>query len=153
MSQSALRLPATLRSFKLVGLDLTLKRLSSLSAIFAQLTNIKIAVHHTNALLHLLQLSPNLSSLTFGLGPGLLERALQPFKQAELESLRITSVYVGGLSDLFNALLLPNLRALAVAHGVQELPHEELKALLTRSICPLESLAFDTGVTTDEQQA
>ncbi|KAG1751859.1 hypothetical protein EDB19DRAFT_1674184 [Suillus lakei] len=64
MSQSALRLPSTLRSFKLVGLDLTLKRISSLSPIFAQLTNIEIAVHHPSALLRLLQLSPNLSSLT-----------------------------------------------------------------------------------------
>ncbi|KAG1873880.1 hypothetical protein F4604DRAFT_1925457 [Suillus subluteus] len=40
----------------------------------------------------------------------------------------MTSVYAGALSDLFNALSLPNLRALAVAHGVRALPHEESKA-------------------------
>ncbi|KAG2040906.1 hypothetical protein BDR03DRAFT_1007681 [Suillus americanus] len=57
VSQSALRLPATLRSFKLVGLDLAVKRLSSLGPMYVQLTNIEI-IHNPNALLHLLQLSP-----------------------------------------------------------------------------------------------
>ncbi|KAG2143700.1 hypothetical protein DEU56DRAFT_910831 [Suillus clintonianus] len=153
VSQLSLRLPSTLHSFKLVGLDLTLKRLSSLGAIFAQLTKIEVAVHHPNALLRLLQLSPNLSSLTFSLGSGLLKRALEPFTHVKLHSLRITQAYASTLPNLLNALSLPNLRVLAVAHSLRAYPHEELKALLTRSNCPLESLTFDSGVTTDEQRA
>jgi hypothetical protein len=152
MSQSAFRLPPTLRSFKLVRLSLTLKRLSSLGPMFAQLTNIDITVHPC-ALFHLLELSPNLSSLTFDLGSGLLARPLQPFMHTKIQSLCIKYGKLGTLSKLFDALSLPILRTLAVAHTVRELPHAELKAFLTRSNCPLESLVFDAGVTTDEQRA
>ncbi|KAG1756715.1 uncharacterized protein EDB91DRAFT_1213476 [Suillus paluster] len=150
--QTVSRLPFTLRNLKLVGQFVGPKRLSSLNPIFAQLTNIELAVHQPNALLHLLQLSPNLSSLTIGIGPGLLRRALQPFTHVKLQSLRIAYVYDCTLPKLFNALSLPNLRML-VAPDSRPWPHEELKALLARSNCPLESLISGNGATTDEQRA
>jgi hypothetical protein len=153
MTQSALRLPPTLRSFKLMGLDLT-DRLIDLGSIFAQLTNIEITIH-PSALLRLLKISPNLASLTFSLGSSFWTstRPLQPFMHTKIQSLCIKYGDAKMLSKLFNALSLPILRTLTVAHGVRELPHAELKALLTRSNCPLESLVFEAGVTTDAQRA
>lgn len=153
LTQSALRLPPTLRSFKLMGLDLT-DRLIDLGPIFAQLTNIEITIY-PSALPDLLKISPNLASLTFILGSDfwMSTRPLQPFMHTKIQSLCIKHGDAKMLSKLFNALSLPILRTLAVAHGVRELPHTELKALLTRSSCPLERLVFGVGVTTDEQRA
>jgi len=54
---------------------------------------------------------------------------------------------------LLNALLFPNLRALE-ARCKTSLPHEDMKALLVRSKCPLETLTVGGGVTiTDAQRA
>ncbi|KAG1738889.1 uncharacterized protein EDB91DRAFT_439853 [Suillus paluster] len=119
--------------------------------LFAQLTDIELAVHQPNALLHLLRLSPHLSSLTIGLGSGLLKWALQPFTHTKLQSLRIAYVRDCLLPDLFNILSLPNL-CVPVAHDVEMWPHGELKGLLARSNCPLESLIFGHGVTTTDER-
>ncbi|KAG2035479.1 hypothetical protein BDR03DRAFT_962342 [Suillus americanus] len=54
--------------------------------------------------------------------------------------------------DLLDALSLPILRILAV-HDVPEWPHEQFKAFLARSECPLESLIVSGSVVTDEQRA
>jgi hypothetical protein len=90
MSQSVFRLPPTPRSFKLVELDLTLKWLLSLGPMFAQTPRLPPTIQmHCSS-------SPNLS-LTFSLGSGISKLALQPFTHAKIQTLRIKSVYAGGL--------------------------------------------------------
>jgi hypothetical protein len=53
------------------------------------------------------------------------------------------------LHDLFNALTLPSLR---VRHVQGQWPHEELKAFLARSNCPLECLVLGVEVATTAKQ-
>jgi hypothetical protein len=50
-----------------------------------------------------------------------------------------------------NALLLPNLRVLE-AINVTPWPHNEFKAFLARSRCPLEALIFGAGMTIKNYQ-
>jgi hypothetical protein len=56
-------------------------------------------------------------------------------------------------SVLFKILILPNLRKPQSRRVVLEWPHQEFKACLARSNCPLECLIFGAGVATDEQRA
>ncbi|KAG1735921.1 uncharacterized protein EDB91DRAFT_1143523 [Suillus paluster] len=149
------QLPFTLRSLKVTQLSLNLEDLSLFNPVWARLTNVEIDICQPNAFPQLLHLCPDLSSLTIAVefrGTQVLE----PFTHTKLQSLCISDSFntdTTALSGLFNALSLPNLRALE-ARYVQQWPHEGLKAFLTRSNCPLESLVFGAGVrTTDEQRA
>ncbi|KAG1747933.1 uncharacterized protein EDB91DRAFT_50911 [Suillus paluster] len=126
IAQSISRLPFTLRSLKVVGPSaFDFDRLSSFNPVWAHLTHVEIA--------------------------------LEPFAHTNLQSLRISNAsplrMASLFPDLFNALTLPNLRVLE-ARYIRPWPHEELKAFLVRSGCPLESLIFGTRVmTTNEQRA
>ncbi|KAG2132957.1 hypothetical protein DEU56DRAFT_757190 [Suillus clintonianus] len=146
-------MPFTLRSLQLLGMWFDLTGLSAFNPLLSHLTNIEINICNPIACLRLLQLAPNLSSLTIGISIYATE-ALQPLTHTKLQSLCITFAVVvtNRLPDLFNALSLPRLRVLE-AREVAQWPHEALKALLERSNCPLERLIFGDGVTTDEQQA
>ncbi|KAG2141872.1 hypothetical protein DEU56DRAFT_795276 [Suillus clintonianus] len=150
------RLPSTLTSFKLTGSWASLRLLPSSNHTWAHLTNIVIKIL-SNAVFHLLELCPNLCSLTIGiLFDGVLD--VEPFTHTKLQSLRLAPYCLGvqgpsELSDLLNAISLPNLHMLEVC-GAQPWPHQELQALLTRSNCPLETLILGVGVTmTDDQRA
>ncbi|KAG1837734.1 hypothetical protein C8R48DRAFT_115952 [Suillus tomentosus] len=68
---------------------------------------------HPNAVLHLLQLCPNPSSLTLRVAFDQKE-PLESFTHIKLQSLPILydALLTRPLSDLLNALSLPNLRAL-----------------------------------------
>ncbi|KAG0704617.1 hypothetical protein DFH29DRAFT_1078199 [Suillus ampliporus] len=154
IAHSISQLPFTLHSLRIIGPLLDLEILSYLNPVWAHLTNVEIATRHPNAFLHLLHLCPDLSSLTIRAAFN-QQQTLEPFTHTKLQSLRINydSTDTKLLSHLFDALSLPNLRALEACY-VQPWPHEELKAFLGRSNCPLESLIFGAGVVlTDEQRA
>jgi hypothetical protein len=80
--------------------------------------------------------------------------ASEPLAHANLKSLRISGDLpldsIGNLG-LFDAIALPNLRAVEV-RNIGQWPHEEFKAFLARSQCPLESLIFGGGVMATDQQ-
>ncbi|KAG2112483.1 hypothetical protein BD769DRAFT_1674097 [Suillus cothurnatus] len=117
------------------------------------MTDVEIPIHRPGVILCLLQLCPNLRSLTIRVTFN--ETAIfEPLVHIKIQSLRI--VIDGSTSDLlpglFDAFSLPNLRALEV-HSVQW-PYEEFKSFLTRSNCPLETLILGTEVKMrDEQRA
>jgi len=152
VAQTISRPPITLRSLKVIGTSFVLEDLSPFIPLWAHLTNVGIAVDHPNTFLRLLHLCPNLSSLMFGIALDHTQ-ALEPLTHTKLQSLRIayTRRLTNSLPDLFNALSLPNLRVLEARDAIW--PHQEFKGLLARSNCPLRSLIFGAGVTTDEQRA
>ncbi|KAG2342514.1 hypothetical protein BDR05DRAFT_348845 [Suillus weaverae] len=166
--RSIVQLPLNLRSLKLMDLWFYPEMLmfsgpTPLSNPFmsggfnhlawAGLTNLEIAVCALDSLLHMLCVCPNLSSLTM-IGMCTTIRTSAALAHSNLQSLHICghlpSDSIINLG-LFNAITLPNLRAIEV-HGLGLSPHEEFKAFLTRSQCPLESLIFGGGVLTTDQQ-
>ncbi|KAG1747911.1 uncharacterized protein EDB91DRAFT_1198424 [Suillus paluster] len=151
-SISTSQLRFTLRSLKVIGSMLGLETLSSFNPIWTHLKNVEIATRHADAFIQLLHLCPDLSSLTIHAHFD-QKQAVEPFTHSKLQSLRISfsSAPTNRLHDLFNALTLPNLRVLEAGFA-RAWPHEEFKALLTRSNCPLESLIFSTGVITTDKQ-
>ncbi|KAG1788487.1 uncharacterized protein HD556DRAFT_860599 [Suillus plorans] len=132
---------------------ITFKLLSSFAPLWAHLTKVEISIDKQDAFLHLLRLCPNLSSLTSHVD-FLQKKSLKPFTHPKLESLRLYGEpWTSGepLRGMFDALSLPNLRALHV-WNTSIWPHEEFKTFLTRSACPLESLVFRGIVITVEQR-
>ncbi|KAG2152571.1 uncharacterized protein EDB93DRAFT_1336514 [Suillus bovinus] len=122
---------------------------------WASLTNIEIEIEGLDCFVRLLQLCPNLSSLTM---TGWFTRIETPeaFVHPKLQYLRLSaqSDYLDvDIVDfgLFNAITLPNLRGIEV-RKIGPWPHEEFKAFLTRSQCPLKSLIFGGGVMITDRQ-
>jgi hypothetical protein len=115
-----------------------------ISRLPSTLRTLNVVIYQYRDFLRLFHLCPNLSSLivrmswwgeTAGMEP------LESFIHANLQSLYISSASCSRknfLPDVFNALTLPHLRDLTVDYV--KLPHDELKAFLTRSNCPLEHL-------------
>ncbi|KAG1897080.1 uncharacterized protein F5891DRAFT_1243630 [Suillus fuscotomentosus] len=150
--------PLTVLSLKVKGsfsLDRNLPPIPALT----HLTHIEVSLCSLSVVLRLIRPSSNLSSLVIR---QYTSERIPPVDSAQvlthtaLQSLRILETNMSAASllpGLFNILSLPNLRALEVS-GSQPWPHEEAKAFLTRSNCPLESLTFGAKiVTTDEQRA
>ncbi|KAG2040366.1 hypothetical protein BDR03DRAFT_916046 [Suillus americanus] len=157
IAQSISQPPCTLRNLTVTGgAFFDMEYSSTFNPAWAHLTNIRIALHEPSAFPQLLRLCPGLSSLTISTSFTAME-ALEPFTHTQLQSLQIISndLYDNDTEylNLFDTLSLPNLRALE-AYDIYPWPHEEFKAFLTRSKCPLESLTLDfTMSVTDEQQA
>ncbi|KAG1810844.1 uncharacterized protein BJ212DRAFT_570819 [Suillus subaureus] len=154
--QSISQPPCTLRSLTVTGLFFDMEYASTLNPAWARLTNIQIDLDEASAFPQMLRLCPSLSSLTITTCFIAME-ALEPFTHAQLQSLRIISddCYDDDTEhfNLFDTLSLPNLRALQ-ACDICPWPHEEFKAFLMRSKCPLESLTLSFQVLmTDEQRA
>ncbi|KAG2345962.1 hypothetical protein BDR05DRAFT_960268 [Suillus weaverae] len=106
-----------------------------------------------DAFIRLLQLCPNLSSLTTDIAFSQIQ-ALQPFTHVVLESLRFCGrawMFDNSLSGVFSALSLPNLRVLDVCN-TSMWPHEGFKLFLEQSERPLENLIFGVVVITTEEQ-
>ncbi|KAG2035473.1 hypothetical protein BDR03DRAFT_962335 [Suillus americanus] len=83
-----------------------------------------------------------------------LQHLLQPYTN-QIKSLLSCDYYDDetlDVCDLLDAFSLPALRVLTI-RGAQEWPHEQFKAFLVRSQCPLESLIVRGSVVTDEQRA
>ncbi|KAG1875776.1 hypothetical protein F4604DRAFT_1924841 [Suillus subluteus] len=154
ISRSISQLPSTLCSFDVSGWLLDFDDLSSCNPVWAHLTKLEIAIWGAEDVLRLLQLAPNLSSLTIHIIL-LAGESLNPFTHTNLQTLHISCDPCDDESldfcDLLDALSFPTLRVLTV-HGVPEWPHEEFKAFLARSECPLESLIVGS-VVADEQRA
>ncbi|OAX34401.1 hypothetical protein K503DRAFT_774598 [Rhizopogon vinicolor AM-OR11-026] len=131
------RLPCTLRILKLrrIMVDPT----TSLSTgMWAHLRHAEIHLkpHH---FIHFLHLCPNLSSLEIHMDSSTnTPHPLKLFTHTNLQSLTINCYRADPLRAVFKALTLPNLHVLEAPHVW--LPHEEVKAFLTRSNCPLERL-------------
>jgi hypothetical protein len=153
-------LPPTVRSLKVTGsfsLD------GDLSAIpteaLARLTHIEVSQCSLGGVIRLIRPSSNLSSLVihqYTPDPIPATDSAQVLTHTALQSLRILEAnkYATSLlPGLFNTLSLPNLRILEVS-GSQAWPHEEVKAFLGRSNCPLGDLILGAKmVMTDEQRA
>ncbi|KAG2057494.1 hypothetical protein BDR06DRAFT_1005123 [Suillus hirtellus] len=157
IAPSISRQRSSLRSLRLRGMVFNLHYLSYLDSVWAHLTNVEIAMDQPNAVIHLLRLCPNLSS--FMIHAVFMHTGIQdvePFTHTKLQSLHIDNSNSGptnNLSRLLDALSLPQLRVFE-AQYIRTWPHEELKAFLVRSNCPLMSLDIGYGVTTtDEQRA
>ncbi|KAG2156178.1 hypothetical protein DEU56DRAFT_223683 [Suillus clintonianus] len=155
MSKSISRLPSTMRSLDISELPpFDIKRLAWFNHVWVHLTNVKISICHPDALLHLLRLCPNLSSLT--VRTSFYEaQILEPFTHANIQSLSFLnhSGEIGCLTALFNALSLPNLRVFELWHGAfNQWPHEVSLAFLARSRCSLESLIVSGRVVMTEVQ-
>ncbi|KAG1863553.1 hypothetical protein DFJ58DRAFT_213219, partial [Suillus subalutaceus] len=116
------------------------------------LTHVGINVCQQNILLRLLQQAPNLSSAKISIdlvytgqpsGPPL---PVEPFTHTKLQVLHINCPRsLPPLPNLLNALSLPNLREFMASSAWMWWPHEEFKAFLARSKCPLEFLSFGDG--------
>ncbi|KAG1747983.1 uncharacterized protein EDB91DRAFT_52837 [Suillus paluster] len=142
-AQSISQLPSTLRSLKVTGSSFRVfdaEHLSSFDPVWARVADVEIAVHHPNAFLHLLKLCPNLTSLKVRVHRDPVE-ILEPFTHTEIRSLFISFSFVRPAFRLFDALSLPSLRVLE-ARYIRTWPHEQFKAFLARSKCPLERLTF-----------
>ncbi|KAG1860427.1 hypothetical protein C8R48DRAFT_712704 [Suillus tomentosus] len=150
-------LPPNMRSLRLLDVMLEFRTLTSLnSPSWAGLTNLEVSVEGLIRLPRLLRLCPNLSSLTM---IGVFKVANETSGQLthnKLQSLRISGDFymrsvLFGLLGLFDSVTLPNLRIVEVSN-IGGWAHEEFKAFIERSQCPLESLIFGGGVRTTAQQ-
>ncbi|KAJ8584418.1 hypothetical protein M405DRAFT_826862 [Rhizopogon salebrosus TDB-379] len=151
-----LSLPCTLRRLTLRGPMFGSFEGFSTSQVWAHLTSVETAVNRPQDLPHLLHLCPNLSSLEIDLDfAGIFIQPLEPFAHTNLRSLSMsccTRAAPKSLPALINALTLPDLRVFEAHHVGRGWPHEELKAFLARSNCPLECLIIG-AITTAEQRA
>ncbi|KAG2141841.1 hypothetical protein DEU56DRAFT_267699 [Suillus clintonianus] len=140
IARSISQLPCTLHSLSLIGMTFRHSHFASFNLIWAHLTNVAIdTMRYPADVLHLLQIAPNLSSLTTCAHFDTFQ-ALEPCTHIKLQFLHFTIGLTHSQgSSLLYALSLPNLRTLNVRR-VPQWPHEEFKAFLARSMCPLESL-------------
>ncbi|KAG1888642.1 hypothetical protein F4604DRAFT_1674299 [Suillus subluteus] len=112
--------PCTLRSLTVIGPFFNMEYASTFNPAWARLTDIQIELDEPNAFPQLLRLGAIHAHPTHS-----------------------DNVYDGDTEHLhlFDTPSLPNLRVLET-RGIYPWPHEEFKAFLTRSKCPLESLTF-----------
>ncbi|KAG2142759.1 uncharacterized protein EDB93DRAFT_1105431 [Suillus bovinus] len=159
VAHSVAQLPPNIHSLKLVNVWLTFQELSDFNPLgWAGLTSLEIMVEGPHFFPCLLRLCPNLSSLTMiGTSTGAIERS-ETLKHTKLQTLRLydlpffeTHADAARILGLFNVVTLPNLQMVEVRNTGQW-SHEEFKALLVRSQCPLERLVFGRGVMTTERQ-
>ncbi|KAG1734637.1 hypothetical protein EDB19DRAFT_1911039 [Suillus lakei] len=152
------QLPVNLRRLNVMDLSFTHERLDFFpDSPWARLTTLEINLDGLDAFTRLLHLCPDLTSLTI-IGTSEPIQALESVVHTKLQSLHMCGDLlfdsIGDLS-LFDVITLPNLRVVEAHNmGPSQWPHEEFKAFLTRSRCPLEILIFGGGVlTTDRQRA
>ncbi|KAG1873646.1 hypothetical protein DFJ58DRAFT_366535 [Suillus subalutaceus] len=157
--RSISKLLSTMRSLKILDVSppFDLEHINSCSPVWAHLTNVEITVYFANGVLLLLQLCLNLSSITIDVTRE-PKKPLEPLTHTGIQTFCIADTYSTThqdfLSDLFNALSLPNLRVLKALSGANAVPHQLLVAFLARSKCPLESLIFSGRVRmTDVERA
>ncbi|KAG2037884.1 hypothetical protein BDR03DRAFT_955777 [Suillus americanus] len=155
ISRSFSQLPPSLNNFTVSGLLFGSDDFPSCNPIWAHLTTLEIEIWQPDGVLHLLRLAPNLSSLTIIVIFDVFRALTESFTHTKLQTLQIICESFLGtepqFSEPLNALSLPTLRVLAVS-DVLEWPHEEFKAFLVRSECPLESLTVSDDVLTDEER-
>ncbi|KAG2358733.1 hypothetical protein BDR07DRAFT_260272 [Suillus spraguei] len=150
------KLPVSLRRLKISDppFELWQLRLFTDSA-WPHITHLEINITGLDTLPHILRMCPNLSFVTM---QGMLypiEFAV-PITHSNLQSLHVSGdeFWTSGLDlGLFNVITLPNLR-MVESSRMGPWPHEEFKAFLMRSKCPLEKLIFGiASFATAQQQA
>ncbi|KAG1756997.1 hypothetical protein EDB19DRAFT_1822197 [Suillus lakei] len=156
VDNSIKQLPVNLRRLNMMDLSFNREQLDFFTnSAWARLTTIEINVDGLDAFPRLLHLCPDLASLTI-IGTFEPIQTLESVVHTKLRSLRMSGdLFFNSIGDLglFSVITLPNLRVVE-AHNMGPWPHEEFKAFLTRSRCPLDSLIFGGGVlTTDQQRA
>lgn len=143
-----------LRRFDMTSLLYSRKDLDCFTdSAWARLTHVEINVNGLDAFPRILHLCPNLSSVVM---IGILDpiQTPEPVTHVNLQSLRMSGdVFLSsaGALGLFDVLTLPNLRVVE-ACNIGPWPHEEFKAFLMRSQCPLESLIFGNSVHSTDRQ-
>ncbi|OAX36314.1 hypothetical protein K503DRAFT_744563 [Rhizopogon vinicolor AM-OR11-026] len=163
-AQSISRLPCNLRSLRLQGPPgFDFQQSCASNPVWVHLTNLEICVNKAETFLHLLQLGINISSAMVSMLPSEIYflPESKPFTHTKLQFLSILSSHSpfeekNSIARLFNGLSLPNLRMLHCngydGYGIWW-PHNDFKAFLAQSNCPLERLTLGPEVTTDEQRA
>lgn len=156
--RSLSKLPVNLRRMNLAGPSFDRKRLDSFTGCgWAGLTHVEIIVDGLDAFPQLLRLCPNLSSvsvLAMSLRWSHLIQTPESVTHTNLQSLRLAGEVLSnsdGNFGLFEVITLPNLRVVD-ARDIGPWPHEEFKAFLRRSKCPMERLIFRKGVILTERQ-
>lgn len=145
-------LPSTVRSLKIRDRVFSPDCLYSLCPVWTHLTHVEIAIR-PRIVLHFLYLCPKLSSCELILDQPaymIFQVHCVRFPHANLRSLCIICpdhFNFDPLPALFNALTLPKLRTLEIRYAFLSSPHQELRAFLERSKCPLETLIFDAAAT------
>ncbi|KAG2072445.1 hypothetical protein BDR04DRAFT_1230561 [Suillus decipiens] len=118
------------------------------------LTHVDITVGEQSKLFRLLQRAPNLSSAKIIIAS---ERAMYPLPVEPCTHTKLQALYIesykslSSLPNLLGALSLPNLHEFTASFVWTRWPHEEFKAFLLRSKCPLEFLKFGDLSTTRSQ--
>ncbi|KAG2048831.1 hypothetical protein BDR06DRAFT_975675 [Suillus hirtellus] len=154
IDRSLSNLPLNLRKLDITSLLYSRKDLEFFTdSAWARLTHVEINVNGLDTFPRILHLCPNLSSVVM---IGILDpiQTLEPVTHVNLQSLRMSGdVFLSsaGALGLFDVLTLPNLRVVE-ARNIGPWPHEEFKAFLMRSECPLESLIFGNAVHSTDQQ-
>ncbi|KAG2136517.1 uncharacterized protein EDB93DRAFT_1168991 [Suillus bovinus] len=154
IERSLSKLPVNLRTLDMTDLLLSRKQLDFFTdCVWAHLTHIEVNITELDAFPRILRLCPDLSSIMM---MGIFDPIQTPESiiHPNLQSLHIFGDVFwssGGELGLFKVVTLPNLRVIEARH-MGSWPHEEFKAFLTRSKCPLERLAFGSGVSSTEQQ-
>ncbi|KAG1874390.1 hypothetical protein F4604DRAFT_2009893 [Suillus subluteus] len=114
--------------------------------------HVEITVYQQDLLI-LLQQAPNLSSAKIFVAVLTAHPPLpvEPCTHTKLQVLHINcSQSPLAFPNLLNALSLPNLRELMAGALCMQWPHEEFKAFLARSKCPLEFLSSGDAMTASE---
>lgn len=153
------KLPVSLRMLNVVGMPFSHGRLNLLDhSAWERLTFLDISLHEAGAFPQLLRLCPNLSFLSM---MGIIFPAVDSPDIVDVTHTKLQSLHMCGTClhnfdkklGLFKHFTLPDVRIVEVWLA-GKWPHEEFKAFLTRSKCPLETLIFGRGVfLTDEQRA
>ncbi|KAG2754827.1 hypothetical protein P692DRAFT_20828180 [Suillus brevipes Sb2] len=154
LTRSISQLPSTMRVLEVGRSPLNIHHVSSLNPVLTHLTHVRITLRHVNALLQLLRLCPNLSSLKIDLDFFEKDETSEPVTHANIRSFRVVSRWSmsassESLADMLDALSLPNLRIFECYCREGVWPHKQLRDLFVRSKCPLESLIFTGGVTAE----
>lgn len=158
MTRSFSQLPLTLDNFTVSGCLFGDDDFSSCNPVWARLTTLDIEIWQPGGVHHLLQLAPNLSSLTIVLAFDVVQGEVLPlFTHTKLQTLKVRCepTYHDDHShpcELFNGLSLPALRVLYVS-GARVWYHVDFTAFLARSECPLESLIITGNMMTEDDRA
>ncbi|KAG2365477.1 hypothetical protein BDR07DRAFT_1607462 [Suillus spraguei] len=154
INRSLSKLPVNLRSINLTDLLFSPARLDFFTdSAWARLTHIEIGIRGLDAFPRILRLCPNVSSLMI---TGVFNpiKTAAPITHTNLRSLRMSghiSIDSGEDLGLFNIVTLPELRVVE-ASRMGMWPHEDFKAFLRRSGCPLEKLVFGAASFSTAQQ-
>ncbi|KAG2358788.1 hypothetical protein BDR07DRAFT_1489009 [Suillus spraguei] len=151
------KLPVNLRSINMPCIMFSRKGLDLFTdTAWARLTHVEIGLSGVDAFPRLLRLCPSVSFLA-------ISGIFYPFQTAELafthtnlQTLHMSAIQLQRFGEdigLFDVVTLPNLRVIEVLR-FRTWPHEQFKAFLTRSRCPLEKLVLpDATCCTARQRA